>query len=334
MFITKVKNDNLIFHFFPLEKIAINSVIDFKGRGNILFLAPNAILENTKIDFCGDFGVCFNNSCLRAKVMIFHHCGLFIGSRNYFNEWGNCDICVSEAQNIIIGEECYFSHDLYFRTCDAHPLYSFSGERLNSGKSIFVGDNVWLGAFCKIIKGAFFGSGVILGNSSLALNGKYFSNCAYGGHPAKLLRREVFWGKICTHGHFKAEAQKFNGNKEDQIYSEVNANNIDPFALDLALKNAAPLDKIALFYDLVYNNSYSNTKDTKNRFAILEQQNLAILNNSYNNLAQDSMKQDSKKIAQSGAFAELLAGLNSNNGSLSFNTKAQEAQNGGGPPAK
>lgn len=46
---------------------------------------------------------------------------------------------------------------------DAHPIYNDSGEIINSPQKVIFGNKCWIGAYCKILKGAYIPSGSIIG---------------------------------------------------------------------------------------------------------------------------------------------------------------------------
>ncbi|GFH43485.1 hypothetical protein Hs30E_20740 [Lactococcus hodotermopsidis] len=83
---------------------------------------------------------------MNAYVVDFHVYNnnvVYIGRNNYFNQRFYMNI--SEDTNLLIGDGRLFSFDCTIRTSDAHLIYDMNTkERINHGKSIFIGAHVWI----------------------------------------------------------------------------------------------------------------------------------------------------------------------------------------------
>jgi len=63
-----------------------------------------------------------------------------------------------------IGQGCLISHSITFRPSDHHPIFSLkTHELINPGKSITIGDNVWIAEQVTVLKGTRVGYGAVLG---------------------------------------------------------------------------------------------------------------------------------------------------------------------------
>ena len=100
---------------------------------------------------------------------------------------------VREGAQIRIGEDCMFSANVRIFVTDMHPIFDLaSGERINPGADVTIGDHVWLGFQTTVLKGANVGSGSVIGTGAV-VSGDIPENCVAGGVPASVLRRDVFW---------------------------------------------------------------------------------------------------------------------------------------------
>lgn len=99
-------------------------------------------------------------------------------------------------KKITFGDGVLVSWENLFMDSDFHKINDLeSNKRLNNDKAITIGNHVWFGCRCTILKGAVVGdnnviaAGTILSNS---LNGNH-SYSIIGGTPAKVLREKVTW---------------------------------------------------------------------------------------------------------------------------------------------
>ena len=87
-----------------------------------------------------------------------------------------------------------FSLGVWLRTSDAHPIYdSNSKKRINDGKSIYLGDHVWVGQDSLILKGSRIDSGSIIGAKGVVSKKLIPHNQIWGGIPCKFIKKDIFW---------------------------------------------------------------------------------------------------------------------------------------------
>lgn len=192
-----------------------NSSVEFHGKGNLLFIDENVPIANTSIRFLGDNSIAFlssNTHSTRVKLDIFNNSVFYLGRDA--NTTRPLHVIVSERRHIIIGDDCLFSRDIWFRNADPHLLYdSQTKKRINPTKSIFLGDHVWIAQNVMISKGTKIGSGSVIGSWSMTGGKELGSNCTWGGTPVKKLRENIFWAKPCVHG-YNARETKLSQNYE------------------------------------------------------------------------------------------------------------------------
>lgn len=98
-----------------------------------------------------------------------------------------------DNSEIYIGKCCMLSNNIVIRTSDSHPIYDKSTKkRLNSAKSVYIEDHVWIAAHASILKGCKIGAGAIIGLGSVVTRNIPESTIA-GGNPAKVLKENVYW---------------------------------------------------------------------------------------------------------------------------------------------
>jgi acetyltransferase-like isoleucine patch superfamily enzyme len=116
--------------------------------------------------------------------------GLFVGAGTTMVEGS---LQLHEAGEIRIGADCMISSQVYASLSDMHPIYDLeTGERINPPASIQIGDHVWLGLRCMILKGAEIGEGAVVAAGAV-LSGKIPAQAVAAGVPARVVRENVAW---------------------------------------------------------------------------------------------------------------------------------------------
>jgi acetyltransferase-like isoleucine patch superfamily enzyme len=115
---------------------------------------------------------------------------LAIGSRTTMVQGS---IQLHEPGEIVFGEDCMISSQVYVSLSDIHPIYdTATGERINPAASVHVGNHVWAGLRCMILKGSRIGDGTIVAAGAI-IAGETPSGVIVAGAPARILRRGVSW---------------------------------------------------------------------------------------------------------------------------------------------
>lgn len=234
-------------------------------------MSPNARCLNSHLSFLDSNSCLFlaNSTLQSTKIALYNENACYIGNKNYFNPQGFHNAILGERKNLIIGDECLFSYDIFFRTNDPHLIYeSKTNTRINEAKSILIGDHCWIGQDVGLLKGAFVASGCVLGAKSLTSK-TCFSNAVYGGDPARCIKKEIFWTSPHTHAFSKAQSKDSFYHKGDEFkFSFEEAKFLPLKLIDEALVNCkSGEERCEFLYDFIYNNSF------KNRFALFEDSN-------------------------------------------------------------
>lgn len=185
----------------------VDSSIQFLGSNNILYFESDGmiegiVLENSSIVFKGENSVVVikkSSTPLRLCVVIYNDSAVHIGE----NVWttNRLELNAGEAKHIFIGDDVLLGSQCMVRTTDSHMLYSIESlKRTNKGKSVFIGDHVWLAARVVLLKGAKLYSGCIVGSDSVIAGKEIPSNTVWAGNPARLIKNEAFFDREGTHG--------------------------------------------------------------------------------------------------------------------------------------
>lgn len=206
-----------------------NSQINFNGKNNILICEEDVHLWNSRIDFNLDNSVLYLSSNIHdysVNIVLHKNSVCFIGKDNFFN--GRTNFVLSEAKNIILGDECFISYNVVFRTSDGHCIYHASSkDRMNYAKSIYVGDHVWLGQNAMVFKGSKIGSGAIIGANSVVSNKTVKSNTTSAGAPLRQIHEDTFWTPHSNNGWGEEEILKMSKSDSDLFVYDVGENTLD-----------------------------------------------------------------------------------------------------------
>ena len=228
-----------------LPKIT-NSQINFKGKNNILICEEGVHLWNSRIDFNLENSVLYLSSNIHeysVNISLHKNNVCFIGKNNFFN--GRTNFVLSEAKNIVLGDDCFISYNVIFRTSDGHCIYNIkSKDRMNYARSIYAGDHVWFGQNAFIFKGSRIGSGSIVGAGSVVSNKTIPSNTTYGGAPLKLINEDTFWTPHSTNGWGEEEIEKMSLSDTDLFTYDVDEKTLDLDEIEHDLNSFTDLDDV------------------------------------------------------------------------------------------
>ena len=255
-----LKKQNLIIGSIPIFE---NSKIQFKGCNNILYCEDGVKIRNSNIVFKGDNSLIFlKKGKYNLDVDIYNNSTLYIGENNYFHpHLINTKIILSEEKNVFIGNDNIISLNCFIRTADPHLIYDTNTkERLNYSKSVYIGDHIWLGQGTTILKGTQIHSGAIVGAKSLVSNKVISSNTVWGGNPAKLIKKDIFWEPKSVHSWQKTDTEQYRYYENDDFIYTKEETSVDFNLIEQNLSNLShPAGKIEYL---------KNLSDKKNRFSL------------------------------------------------------------------
>lgn len=198
-----------LFYSFP-------SILRIKGKKKNQIIINGAFLSDTKIHIMGK-----NNVIHIAPENRIFHCNFFINGSNcsikidkhcilsnlelwiednngkiqigYRTTIEGGHIAATEGHEILIGQDCMFSHDVVIRNGDSHSIFDADTlQRINSAKNVIIDDHVWLGEGVKVLKGSHISTGAIIATGAI-VSGFIENNSIFAGIPAKKINEKIFW---------------------------------------------------------------------------------------------------------------------------------------------
>jgi len=97
------------------------------------------------------------------------------------------------ARRIIFGKGCLLSWDVLVMDTDFHKIKDETDRIINGPEPVTVGNNVWIGCRCLILKGANIPDGCVIGAGSLVSKPLESGSAIYAGSPAKCARENIEW---------------------------------------------------------------------------------------------------------------------------------------------
>ena len=97
------------------------------------------------------------------------------------------------AKEIRFGNDCLLSWDILVMDTDEHPLYNKENERINPDKAIQVGNHVWIGCKCVLLKGAVVPDNTVVAAGTLLTSSFSGEHQVIGGNPPTVLKHDIRW---------------------------------------------------------------------------------------------------------------------------------------------
>lgn len=130
----------------------------------------------------------------KCKFVTGYEGRIIIGDNTMFN-----GVCVVSYNKVTIGRDCQIASSTLITDTNFHPvdpeqrLLQVRGEKFNKksvkSQDVEIGNNVWIGWNCTILKGVNIGSNSIVAAGSVVTSGDYPSNSIIAGNPAVVVKK-------------------------------------------------------------------------------------------------------------------------------------------------
>ena len=94
---------------------------------------------------------------------------------------------------ISFGKNVLLSWDVLIMDSDQHPIFLQDGTICNPTKPIRVGDDVWIGCRCLLLKGTEIPATTVIAANAVVTKSFTETNTIIGGFPAAVLKRNITW---------------------------------------------------------------------------------------------------------------------------------------------
>jgi len=180
--------------FSPLVKLYVRCMGARLGRGGVFLGRPfidRAV--GSKIEIGGYFTI--QSLWYLNRVGYAHPTMLQTEDKNSFIKIGDyleaSGVTLYASKGITIGDHVLLGANTVIVDTDLHPVsvkIRDASDRVNVGKKeIFIGDNVWVGMNCIILKGVHIGKNAVIGAGSVVTR-DIPADCVAAGVPAKVIK--------------------------------------------------------------------------------------------------------------------------------------------------
>ena len=180
-------------------------IMDVQGTGHDIYIDPSASLDGSRLRVKDNGCSVHIGPGVKGKWdMTVSRGGRLLIGRNTTCESA---VVVAQEESLVIGEDCMLSFSIEIRTTDTHAIYDVAtGGRVNSDKSVEIGDHVWLAKQAVVLKGTTIGTGSVVGTRSV-VGGSIPPLAVAAGVPARVVRKGATWTRRIGKASLDADAE-------------------------------------------------------------------------------------------------------------------------------
>lgn len=180
---------------YVVESRLEHSKVHINGKNNIIKihgyhsnLTINVIGSNNSICIEKNAALILSEITVRGK-----NCKIEIGKNSTFGK-RCCIVCMGDDNIVSIGDNCMFAEQVDVWNTDSHPIFDDDLTLINHSRPVYIGNHVWIGKYCKILKGSIIDNNAIVGMSSL-VTGHIVHNSLNVGTPSKCIKKGINWDR-------------------------------------------------------------------------------------------------------------------------------------------
>ena len=136
---------------------------------------------------------------IHGNIVFGRGCGIRIGKGATLDIGENSSLTghsdIACFKKITIGKDCLISWDVLIMDTDFHHITDNNGMTLNELKPIVIGDHVWIGCRCTILKGAIIHADNVIAAGTIVTRDIKDTKSVIGGVGGKLavIKEDVSW---------------------------------------------------------------------------------------------------------------------------------------------
>ena len=101
---------------------------------------------------------------------------------------------LEDGSRFEMGRDCMVADDVKVWVSDTHAVTDRTGHVINLGRSVTIGDHVWIGYGARILKNTMLPSGSVVGAGAVVCGtSDAVENCVLAGNPARVVKTDICW---------------------------------------------------------------------------------------------------------------------------------------------
>ncbi len=175
--------------------------VKFKGKNStVTFHEPLGKFSGCKIS-CGDnakISIGSSRYSVRKFLLLANGDNTVVEIGKDFSVTSKCEVVMRPEPNLSlkIGNDCMFATNILLRPTDGHMIVDKeTGDILNYGKDIEIGNHVWVAKDVTILKGAKIADNCVIGLGSVVTKPCLEPYSIYAGSPAKFIKTGIDWDR-------------------------------------------------------------------------------------------------------------------------------------------
>jgi len=145
-----------------------------------------SLSENSKLEISGEFTIGHG-----VRIMLAKNSSLSFGGKYKESASGiTSNTLIMVYKKIVIGKDFLCAWNNFISDSDWHYIEGQSHQ-----KDLFIGDHVWVGNSCNILKGAHIGNNCIVASNTKIVNKQIEDGKMVAGIPSKVIKSDVTWSR-------------------------------------------------------------------------------------------------------------------------------------------